>query len=202
MFDLNVAYDDVLATCHDATEVGSCRLPAESYAVSYPVALGNIDSLQDLKFQGNLCGHILRIDCGNGAINIIVSNSNLGGGLDLYRSTWNKATNGIDPGETKCSVELTSENPFTSSGYKCYHATGETNNAYYRSVGLLNTEGRITNGALLNGINGVNYGSDLYYNLQGYGTGDDQVTFYFQDGGSYAVYLRDCLSGEDKQIWS
>ena len=60
----------------------------------------------------DLCGHILRIDCGNGELNIIVTNSNLGGGLDLYSSTtWPQATNNKPPGQVKCSVQLTSSNP-------------------------------------------------------------------------------------------
>ena len=60
----------------------------------------------------DLCGHILRIDCGNGPLDIIVTNSNLGGGLDLYStSTWPKATNNQPPGEAHCSVQLTNINP-------------------------------------------------------------------------------------------
>ena len=124
-------------------------------------------------------------------MNIIVTNSNLGGGLDLYRSTWDRATNHKKPGETKCRVKLTSQNPFRSAGYKCFHATGETNNAYYRSVGLLNTAGRITNGASFNGVQDQNSGSDLNYELQSKGSSADKVTFTFRDGGSYSVYLRD-----------
>ena len=95
---------NVLATRHGATEIGACSLPQGDYTVNKPVALGDIASLGYLKFRPDLCGHILRVDCGNGPLNIIVTNSNLGGGLDLYASSWSIATNNKPPGETKCSV--------------------------------------------------------------------------------------------------
>jgi hypothetical protein len=86
----------VLATRHAAYEAGACSLPQQSYAVTNPVALGNIDSLGYLKFQPELCGQVLQVDCGNGPLNIIVSNSNLGGGLDLYAGLpSDKVSNGV-----------------------------------------------------------------------------------------------------------
>jgi hypothetical protein len=82
----------VLATCHDACEIGACALPSSNYAVFNPVALGNIESLKYLKFHPELCGQILEVNCGYGSLNIIITNSNYGGGLDLYASTWDILT--------------------------------------------------------------------------------------------------------------
>ena len=78
----------VLTTFHGAIEAGACKLPAQgSYTVSYAVALGDVPALGDLKYTNSMCGHV---NCGNGDVDIIVMNSNLGGGQDLYGSTWNR----------------------------------------------------------------------------------------------------------------
>ncbi len=196
-------FTNVMATIHSATEEGACSLPANTYISAYPVALGDISSLGNLRFSANLCGHVLSVDCGHGAVKIVVSNSNLGGGLDLYKSTWNKATSNLPPGITQCSVQLTNNNLFSFSGYVCYHATGETNNQYYRNVGLLNTNERIVTRATYNGITGRMQSSAPYFQFNGFGTANQQVTFYFADGGSsYSLPLSQCKDGSKKQIWS
>jgi hypothetical protein len=193
----------VLATRHGAVEIGACSLPEGSYSVLHPVALGDKASLQSLKFNPDLCGHILTIDCGNGPLDIIVMNSNLGGGLDLYASSWAIATNNKPPGETSCSVTLTSKNPLTNSNSPiCYHATGEVNNQYYHNVGLLNVGSRITTGATLNGVQGAHRGANPYYAFDVSASGNDQVVFRFQDGTTQSVFLRDCLNGAQKHMWS
>lgn len=202
LFIVGPIYSNVLTTFHGATEVGACSLPANSYSTVYPVALGNIDALGNLKFAPNLCGHILSVNCGNGAVNVIVSNSNLGGGLDLYSSSWNKATNYKPPGQQYCSVQLTSQNIFTFSGYVCYHATGETTNAYYRNVGLFNIQDKLIVSATYNGINGAAQSSSPYFAFNGYGTGNMKVEFRFADGSTYSVALSDCKDGSKKQTWS
>ncbi|CAF4393866.1 unnamed protein product, partial [Rotaria sordida] len=53
----------VLATRHGAYESGACALPNSNYAVVNPVALGDIGTLQQLKFRPDLCGHVLKVDC-------------------------------------------------------------------------------------------------------------------------------------------
>ena len=196
-----VVYYNVHSTCHSATEMGACALPANSYSTPFPVALGNINSLGNLKFAPNLCGHVLKIDCGHGPLKIIVSNSNLGNGLDLYLSTWNKATKNKNPGVTSCSVELTADNLFSFNGYVCYHATGETTNKYYRNVGLLNTRDRIVTRATYNGMEGRLQSSAPYFEFNGFGNGNEQVKFFFADGASYSVSLAECKNGGNKQIW-
>ncbi len=62
---LGPIFYNVLATRHAVNEVGACKLSGSNYAVTNPVALGNI----------------------------IITNSNYGGGLDLYVSTRDKLTN-------------------------------------------------------------------------------------------------------------
>ena len=88
----------VLATKHSATEVGACELPEGSYAVINPVALGDIASLKNLKYRPAMCGQVLSVSCGGRSLDIIVSNANLGGGLDLYSSSWDILTNRKPPG--------------------------------------------------------------------------------------------------------
>jgi hypothetical protein len=184
----------VLATRHAAYESGACALPAGNYAVTNPVALGNIDSLQYLKFQPELCGQILQVDCGHGSLNIIITNSNYGGGLDLYSSTWNKLTNNKPPGETSCTVQLTSLNAFNFNGPRCYYKPGtDFGNAYYHNVGLLNTKGRKVIKATIDHRSGEHRGDNPYYAFNfGPIDGNKQIIFTFDDGGTHQVYLRDC----------
>ena len=93
--------DGVLATRHVNGGGDACALPRADYSVVYPLALGDVAELRELKFNPDLCGHVLQIDCGNGPLDVIITNSNLGGGLDLYsESTWPKATNNLPPGRT------------------------------------------------------------------------------------------------------
>ena len=166
-----------------------------------PVALGDISSLGYLKFSPDLCGHILQINCGNGNLNIIITDSNLGGGLDLYASSWNKATKNLSPGITYCTVQLTSLNPISNSGPVCYYIGGT--NPYYQNVALFNIDSKITIGATLNGVSGSHAGANPYYAFNVYATPNDQVKFYFNDGNSTSVYLRDCVVGTSaKQSWS
>jgi len=190
-----------LSTQHGAAGVGACELPKADYTVRYPIALGDIPELGNLRFSPDLCGHILTINCGHGDLDVIITDYNVGGGLDLYTSTWNKATSNRPPGITSCSAKLSSKSIFNFELYRCYHATGETNNQWYRNVGLLNTKNRIVKGASFNGKNGAHRGGNPYYAFDGFGTADQKVTFFFADGGEYKVTLKDCLSGANKQIW-
>ena len=87
-------------------------------------------------------------------------------------------------------------------GYRCYHSTGEVNNDWYRSVGLLNTGSRIVTAAYYNGQWGSHGGGNPYYAFSGFGTQEQEVTFYFDDGGYYSVQLKYCLNGAMKQLWN
>ena len=191
-----------MATRHEANEIGACSLPAQTYSTCYPVALGDIQSLGYLKFQPDLCGHILELDCGKGPLKVIVTNSNLGGGLDLYASTWAKATGDLPPGQTRCSVRLSSQNAFAFSQPICYYATGETNNAYYHNVGLLNVGDRIVTKAILNGVVGSHRGANPYFAFDTNAASTDQVTFYLSDGTTFVQTLNNCHDGTNKKYWS
>ena len=80
---------NVLATRHVNGGGDACALPARSYAITKPFALGDLPELGYLKFRPDLCGHVLNINCGFGPLDIIITNSNYGGGIDLYSSsTW------------------------------------------------------------------------------------------------------------------
>ncbi|CAF1232589.1 unnamed protein product [Rotaria sp. Silwood1] len=194
----------VLATRHGAHEAGACALPTSSYAVVHPIALGNIEALQHLKFRPDLCGQVFRVNCGNGPLDIIVTNSNLGGGLDLYASTWNKLTNNKPPGETSCTVQLTSRNAFNFNGPRCYYKPGtDYNNPYYHNVGLLNTNGRILSRATIDNRSGEHRGANPYYAFNfGPLDGNKQVIFTFEDGSTHSVLLRECEYQQSEQLWS
>ncbi|UJR07340.1 hypothetical protein I4U23_011627 [Adineta vaga] len=199
----NVSYG-VHTTRHGATEHGACALPASDYAVVNPVALGNIDSLKNLKFRPELCGHILNVDCDHGSLDIIVTNSNLGGGLDLYGSTWDKLTNNKAPGITSCSVKLTDRNAFNFHGPRCYYNPGApVDNSYYKNIGLLNTNGRLVVKATIDGRSGVHHGANPYYAFNfGPIHNNKQVIFTFEDGNTHSVFLRDCKKQQTQQTWS
>lgn len=194
----------VLTTHHGATESGACELPEGSYVVNNPVALGDLPSLQNLRYRPGMCGKILTVNCGRGNVDIIVSNSNLGGGLDLYRSSWNKATGGKPPGQEWCSVQLTDRNPFNFNGPRCYYApTSEKHNAYSHILGLFNTNGRILKSATLNGQSGPFNGIQPYFAFHfGPVSEDAPVVFSFEDGSSHTVLLKDCIREGNKHIWS
>lgn len=195
---------NVLATRHAAHEPGACALPALNYAVTNPVALGSIESLQHLKFKPELCGQILQVDCGNGPLNIIVTNSNYGGGLDLYASTWDRLTNNKPPGETSCSVQLTSLNAFNFDGPRCFYKPGtDFGNAYYHNVGLLNTNGRKVIRATIDDRSGEHRGDNPSHAFDfGPIDGNKEIRFTFDDGNTYSVYLRDCEYQQNEQYWS
>ncbi|UJR07244.1 hypothetical protein I4U23_011532 [Adineta vaga] len=201
---INEVMNDVHTTRHGATEYGACALPASDYAVTNPVALGNIESLKALKFRPELCGHILNVDCGHGSLDIIVTNSNLGGGLDLYGSTWDKLTNNKPPGITSCNVKLADRNAFQFDGPRCYYNPGSPiDNAYYKNIGLLNTNGRLVVKATIDNQSGVHQGTNPYYAFN-FGPIDEnkQVIFTFEDGNTHSVFLRDCQKQQNQQRWS
>jgi hypothetical protein len=51
---VGLVYSNLRATCHSANEVGSSQLPAQSFTTAYPVALGDISSLGNLRFTSKL----------------------------------------------------------------------------------------------------------------------------------------------------
>jgi len=194
----------VLATHHGAHETGACELPTSNYTTRYPVALGTIDSLKDLKFRPELCGQILEVNCCQGTLHLIVVNSNIGGGLDLYSTSWARITRNKPPGQTSCSVKLSSHNAFNFNGPRCFYKPGtDFNNTYYHNVGLLNTNGRRVTRATIDGRQGEHRGDNPYFAFDfGPIDGNKQIIFYLDDGSKTAVYLRDCEYQKQNKYWS
>ncbi len=213
-------------TRHPANEKGACELPNADYGILTPVALGDIAELGYLGFKPDLCGHILKINCGHGDMDIIITNSNLGGGLDLYASSWSQATNNLPPGIIHCDVQLTSQNPIRNSSPTCYYMQNEGQNPYYHNVALFNTGSRIVTGAVLKNINGEHRGeiskkvlftfflennnndcfvegNNPYYAFNTLATDDDQVVFSLNDGTIQSFSLKNCVKGvKAKENWS
>lgn len=195
--------DNVLATRHGATESGACALPRVNYNVQNPVALGDINELQYLKFTPELCGHVLTVDCGHGSLDVIINNSNLGGGLDLYASSWDVLTNQQPPGETRCSVELSSQNAINGDGYTCYYKPGtDHENRWYHNVGLLNTNDKLVTEARIGDKTGAHRGANPYFAFDGEVDDNEQVQFRLSDGSEKWVTLRDCVYVNDENLWS
>lgn len=198
-------YNGVLTTCHPATEAGACQLPEGNYVSQiYPVALGNIGALGTLKHNPGLCGHILRIDCGNGPVDIIVSNANPGGGLDLYASSWDLATRWKAPGQEWCKVQLTDRNPFQFNGPRCYYSPeSEKENSYFHLLGIFNTGNRIVSSANLNGMEGSFNSITAYFAFYGGPVSEDaSLSFRFTDGSTHNMRLNDCVKENNLHIWS
>jgi len=194
---------NVLATRHGAFESGACALPKWSYGVVYPVALGDIAELQHLKFKPELCGHILTVDCGRGSLDIIINNSNLGGGLDLYGSTWDRLTNNQPPGQTKCSVKLSTRNALVAADNICFYKPGtDFGNRYYHNVGLLNTGDKLVTSATIGNKIGAHRGANPYFAFDGEVNDSEQIKFTLSDGSVKYVYLRDCIYLREEQMWS
>ncbi|XP_065674738.1 uncharacterized protein LOC136091291 [Hydra vulgaris] len=202
----NVNKRDVLATRHVNGGGDACALPSADYNVKYPLALGDIGALGKLKFTPDLCGHVLQINCGNGNLDVIITNSNYGGGLDLYsETTWPKATNNLPPGQTLCSVLLSPANAINGKEFQCYYKPGTgSNNLYYRNIGLLNTRNKIVTKATRNGIPGEHRGDNIYYAFDGRGQPmqpSEEVIFTFNDGSTYKVKFSDCIDVGSEQNW-
>ena len=194
---------NVLATRHDAHEAGACELPPSNYAVSHPLALGTIYSLVHLRFTPDLCVHILEIACGHAVLSVIVMNSNIGGGLDLYKSSWSQLTNNQPPGQAWCSVQLSDRNAFNFDGPRCFYKPGtDFGNAYYHNVGLLNTKGRLVVRATIDNRPGEHRGDNPYFAFDfGPIYDNKEVVFTYDDGNTETVYLRDCEYQQNNKLW-
>uniref|UniRef100_A0A915JBS5 Apple domain-containing protein n=1 Tax=Romanomermis culicivorax TaxID=13658 RepID=A0A915JBS5_ROMCU len=196
---------NILATRHVNGGGDACALPSANYVVNLPFALGSVAELGYMSFKPDLCGHVLNIDCGNGAMDIIITNSNYGGGMDLYSdATWPRATNNKPPGEARCSAQLVNKNSIAGSSYQCFYKPGTgTNNPWYRNVGLLNTEGKLVTGATVDGRSGQHRGDNPYYafDLGRAIDANEEITFNFDDGSSHKVRFSQCVDTGSEQQW-
>ena len=178
-----------------------------NYAVTDALALGQATSLGNLAWRQGLCGQVLSVDCGHGVVNAVVASTcNLGStscGVDLIGSTWRKATANQSPGVTQCNVALTKINPMQGASPLCfYRPNSETNNRYYASLGVFNTNGRIPSSATLGNIQGQKDSGDSYFTFSGGPTSTGATAkFVFEDGTSASFPLTSCGSGGSTHIF-
>eukprot|EP00122_Pirum_gemmata_P020578 Pgem_evm1s19232 len=103
-----------------ATDTGGCQMPTATYAIDNAIAVGWESQLGDLTMTNDLCGHVLKINCGYGDVEaVIASTCDVGKttcGVDMVLSTWNTATNNMSPGQALCNVTFTDTNPMSASG--------------------------------------------------------------------------------------
>ena len=194
----------------ETSDAGGCQMPQFDYAVTDAIALGQSQALGNLKWRQGLCGQVLRIDCGNGAVDAVVASTcNLNSdscGVDMIGKTWRRATANKPPGEVSCSVALTNTNPMRGGSPLCfYRPNSETNNNYYAILGVHNTGGRVSASASVSGISGRR-NNDGWFEFNGSGqpllTKEATVVFNFEDGSNASFKLRDCQSGGQVQIFA
>jgi hypothetical protein len=194
----------------DHTDNGGSLMPeGASYIITDAIALGQQDALGDLKWKNGLCGQVLEIDAGQGSYKAVVASvCNYGSsdcGVDLIRATWNKVTGNASPGVVTTKVRLTTDNPM-SGGMQCFFRpfSGQWN-AYYLSVGVFNTNGKIVSRAVLEGVNGVFQQMNSYFDFDSHGRdlfhSSSVVTFYFEDGSSNTFSLPNCRTPSGVHIF-
>ena len=172
------------------------------------LALGQMGNLEGLIYRPGLCGQVLSVDCGRGAVNAVVASTcNLGSsscGVDLIQKTWNKATGNQSPGIAECKVALTKQNPMAGGAPLCFHQpNSEIGNLYYASLGVFNTNGRVVKSATLAGVQGTwNNGGWFKFNSGGSFNTNAAVSFSFEDGSSNSFSLSNCAPGGSTHIFS
>lgn len=142
----------------------------------------------------DLCGHLLRVNCGKGDVDVLVNNLNSDvSGLGLYASAWSRVTRDKTSKVTSCRVvELSHRHAIiNSTDPMCFYAPGYIEDSNYHELGLLNTGSRIVSGASLNGFLGEydSKKSNLYYKFNVFADKSYNVTFQFEDIGNFPCLL-------------
>lgn len=182
-------------------------MPEANYAINDALALGQSGALGSLVWHNGLCGQVLGVNCGGSYVEAVVASTcNLGSdscGVDLVESTWKKATGNKPPGVVSCSVSLVKKNPLNDDGAVCfYRPNSPTDNAYYASLGVINTSGRIVRSAKANGIEGKFQFGSQWLDFNGSGLqGRVPVIFTFEDGSTAEFTLDQCRPGGNVHIW-
>jgi hypothetical protein len=174
--------------------------------VTNALALGQATSLGYLAWRQGLCGQVLSVNCGNGAVNTVVASTcNLGStscGVDLIGNTWRTSTANQSPGTRLCQVALTNINPIQGSAPLCfYRPNSPIGSLYYASLGVFNTNGRIPSSASLGSIQGTVDSGDSYFTFNGPFNSGLTVTFTFNDGSTTSFPLSNCQSGGNTYIF-
>jgi len=193
----------------DSTDAGGCQMPQANYRIQDALALGQSPDLGSLAWTHGLCGQVLRVNCGGNTVEAVVASTcNLGSGscgVDLITKTWNTATGNKPPGEAQCTVDLSTTNPLDDGAPVCYFRPNSGSQAYYSSLGVFNTGGRIVQRAVLAGVDGQFQSGSGYLDFNAQGTpkftDDATVTFYFNDNSSASFQLRNCKTSNSVYIW-
>ena len=187
---------NILTTYYDSNDNATCNLPTYfNFSTPYRVALGDISSLGSLKFSPSLCGHILSVQCALGpAVNVMVVNTNVGGGLGLYIPSWIRATLNASPGNQSCSVQMTSNNTFLTPGPICFYLPRMPADNWQFAVGLLNVGNKLVTNATQNGIRGLLQSSAPYFEFKQTIDVAKPVIFGFSDGSVQQVLFGSCIS--------
>lgn len=192
------------------TLTDQCQLPHGNYSITDAVALGQDPKLATLIWRPGFCGQVLNIDCGHGVVRAVVASiCNIGSGtcgVDMIRKTWNKATgNRTTRQAVTCNVTLSKMNPLNDKDMICYfEPKSNAKSKYFIVLGLLNTKGRITKSATVDGIDGTPH-NDGWFMFNSLGkplfVSSANVTFNFEDGGSVQKKLSDCRDAKTVQIF-
>ena len=193
----------------EKSDTGGCQLPGGNitYSVTDALALGIQAELGGLVWRSGLCGQVLAIECGSGiSVDAVVVSPCGQCGLDLIGQTWRKVTGGQEPGVTRCSARLSSKNPIQGRNPLCFHRPeSDIGNLHYAAIGVLNTDGRISQLATLAGLQSrPRSNSDAWFQFnspQGLFNSEAPVVFYFEDGTTATFQLKDCAHGGTGHIF-
>lgn len=185
-------------------------MPQGDYKIQHALALGQSADLGPLVWRNGLCGQVLRVNCGGQLVEAVVASTcNLGSGtcgVDLISKTWNVATGNKPPGIAQCTVELSTTNPLNDNAPICFFRPTSGSQAYYTSLGVFNTGGRIVQRAVAAGVNGIFQSGSGYFDFDGQGSpkfvDTATVVFYFEDNSSASFQLKDCRNNRNVYIWS
>jgi len=198
-------------------------MPKTSYAVTHAIAVGDKPELMGLKVKQNnnlICGQVYKLSCKTGNMGsgemgtpveaVVVSSCDIGSGgcgIDMISKTWDSATDNAQHGLTKCTVELTSTNPMSGSGPQCFirpsHGDGKSN-AWYSSVGLFNTAGKMATSARLNGKACTRNGISAYWDCTGFSSPLDDTSQFivtYENGETDTVRYGTCQVPSGAQIF-
>eukprot|EP00122_Pirum_gemmata_P003021 Pgem_evm1s2731 len=187
------------------TDSGGCSMPQTTYSILDAVAIGQIEALGALKTRGPstkhhmipnpICGQVYKINCGGpDVLAVVASTCNLGNddcGVDMIGRTWAKATNNKPPGETSCSVTLTTTNAMPG-GKKCfYRPDSGSPTQYYFSLGVFNTNGKLVQGLEIGGVHGKPNGSSMYWDFNG-NINSNTINISYEDGSTSTFDKSEC----------
>lgn len=187
-------------------------MPKTGYRVQHAIALGDHEAMGLLTAQrsNQLCGQVVSIHCGGRAVEAVIAsvcNKNAHNcGVDMIRKTWSQATGGRSPGVANCRVTLKNTLPMTSRSPRCFFRPGSpTSNAWYASVGVFNTGGKLPVSAKIGRIRGRFNGGSSYFDFHGHvgihTHSRARLQVAFSDGSSANIPFSSCTPSGGAYIW-